>query len=119
MSSGSSGYDPKYTSFNPGARADGRRYHKAPQQLDESKEAGSKTNKIKKKSKEQSTSSKATPKLNDKPASTKVGPISCLDLSGMLTMATVKMHSVIGLTADNHIPFLCAFGIDMAVSATN
>ena len=27
MSSGSSGYDPKYTSLDPSARADGKRYH--------------------------------------------------------------------------------------------
>jgi hypothetical protein len=37
MSSGSSGYDPKYTSLDPSARADGKRYHVTRQEQQQKK----------------------------------------------------------------------------------
>ncbi|RMZ89370.1 hypothetical protein DV736_g3405, partial [Chaetothyriales sp. CBS 134916] len=119
MSSGSSGYDPKYSSYDLNVQADGRRYHKPQQGQGKNSAEGSKRKKSEKKSKWQSTPPKATPKKSDTSASTKVGPIPCLNLSGILFMLAVKVYNVVGTTTNNQIPFPSVVGMGMTSSATS
>jgi hypothetical protein len=95
MSSGSSGYDPKYTSLDLSAQADGERYRVAQQEQQEKKGKQEKDDTLLKETSEApSKNSKIEPSTSEK-----VSHSPYLDLCGCLLTLAVEMHNVISVTA--------------------
>ena len=97
MSSGSSGYDPKYTSLDPNARADGKRYQSTRQKQSKKKDE--------KKLKPESTKKSAEgekPSLSTSKKKVSLNPH--LDFRGFILTSAVEMRSVVNPIASDPIP---------------